>query len=454
MAVQRPSSSPSLNSLAEAAEPSASLSVQPPSFQALPTELQIHVFTCLPIGEYFWCMLVSTQWQRLVIALPGKRHDKFKLLVGILKEAKALLQQVDDARAWFMPFLRLEASLDREQAKQTLDLNIRIFRTGINLGQKLTFFRQFIPAVFTIDPGRKSLVVNSTIFGELIWAIAEGDPAKRDAVLQREVNSANGSVDPDQLLGLAEVAKKQMGPTDLKKILDRAKDAVLALPIEKRKEPLLRAIELTLELDSDQVAFTETTAFLARETSFLQYQGLFLLKMKMLQQNRHDESRVQEIVQNEICPLVDKPSFEMTVEWMDAVARLDWKLALDHLAHFQDLKSLSLALEAIFLRAVNKDLLALQTEVEESDDRLFQFFGWLAIAKREWELGLSGAGETLKKAISIIPEGQETMLHRVSLLEAHMNNIESALTTARKIQNRELRLDALLYIAQLIANRC
>ncbi len=373
MAIEKLSATPSLAIPAAAGAAQASLTVQPSPFQALAPELQAHVFTCLPIGEFFRCMLVSTQWQRLVIALPGKGHDKFKLLVQILKEANALLPQV---------------------------------KAEMTQGIQLTFTRVFLSLAFRLD---REWVGAAQLVGidELIWVFAGGDSAKRDAVLRREVESATSSEDLHQLLGLLEVAREEMDPTDVKELLRRAKEVTLDLVYDVTEEDFLRTVALSLELDSNQVDFTETNEFLAKEKSHsLKQLGCVPLKMRLIQVELGQ--KLQEFTNK-----------ERSINWPFEHYLIARKGG--------NLKERALALVGLFLRAVDADLPTAKAKVEESADQMFQCFGWLAIAKREWELGLPSASETLNKAMLLL---------------------------SQDLQVRELQLEALLDIAQLIANRC
>ncbi len=447
MAIEKLSTTPSLPISAAAGAPLASLPVQPSPFQALAPELQTHVFTCLPIGEYFRCMLVSTHWQRLVIALPGKRHDKFKMVVEILKEAKAVLQQVPDASNCFVPFLRLEASLDREQAKKTLSLDPPFIMARTRSSATFAFYRQLLPLTFIIDParGRSSNLTGSM---ELIWVLEENDTAKREAVLQREVRGAFYSHDPNKLLGLLEVARKQIDPDVVKKLLHHAKEETLKEGYNlTKKEFLLRAVDLSLEIEP----LIETKAFLARESiPQLKTQSIFQVAKRELQQfnTRYQTSGIiREVF------LAFQLDFEGGVEFIEIMISYDLRAALLYMNLIQDPKDRLLALEAIFRRAVNQDLPGFKAMVEENPNLLFQLLGWLAIAKREWELGLPSAQETLEKVVleQVPPEYHDLFLQRISRVKAIMN-IDSSLTTVRLIQNDAMRLDALLYLAQLIAN--
>ncbi len=413
MAIDKLSSTPSLIIPTAAGAAQTDLPVQPSSFQALPVELQTHVFTCLPIGEYFRCMLVSTQWQNLVIALPGKRHDKFKMVVGILKEANALLPQV---------------------------------KAEMAQGRQLTFTRAFLPLAFRLDMewvGAAQLVG----IDELIWVFAGGDSAKRDAVLRREVVSATSSEDLHQHLALLEVAREHIDPALVTDLLHRAKEETLLISdTASRKEALLRTVKLSLELEP----LTETRAFLRREsTPQLKTQSIFQVAKRELQQfnTRYQTSGIiREVF------LAFQLDFEGGVEFIEIMISYDLRAALLYMNLILDPKDRLLAMEAIFRRVVNQDLPKCRAMVEENPNLLFQLLGWLAIAKREWELGLPSAQETLEKVVleQVPPEYHDLFLQRISRVKAIMN-IDSSLTTVRLIQNDAMRLDALLYLAQLIA---
>ncbi len=423
-------------------------------FQGLEPMLKAHLFSFIPVGALFRSMLVSTHWRTLLISLPD-RHNKFKLLVGILKEAKALLQKVSDASHYYFRFLRLEMLVDKVQAQQTVCTKVPILDAVSTPGGALAYHRQLLSIVFELDP---ALVHSSdlTDFKELIWVLQQKEAPKRDAILQREVRLALSFSHPHQLLGVLEVARELLDPEVVKELLHRAKEETLHIfDPSSRKHHLLRAVELSLVLDSDQVTFAETKAFLARESD-LEWQALGRLRVakRELKQNLHQPEQCKKIVQMTLTEILPHLKTHQ-VEIIEMMASFDWKMALESMPIVHNPLEAQIALEAIFLKVAREDFAAFTSGIPAaSAKRITQFLGWLAIAKRELELALPSAQASLQKAL-LLQEGapkqsHDFMFHRISGVEAYFS-IESSLATAKKIEDQHLRLDALLNLAQLIA---
>ncbi len=339
-------------------------------------------------------MLVSTHWCHLMITLPNRK--KSALLFKILKETNGLLNRNWTTTPWILPFYELAVQVDHVQAKSGFEFLIK--RANIKPIEEFTLQCRLISLTFERDreKGRTQYDKGLPL---LQWTILEGDPAKIAMILLKEKEKllAEKPIDPFQLLSFIEIGHPYMPPDEVERLFQMA----ISLPrFKDRKTYFLKALLVSLLIDSCEGV---------RNTR------------RMILSNRNYENYI--------------------VGGLLFLARKEAKLKRESVRDT--------------LRFAEEQHEELKAELQQENLPLPSLFlGLCASAQREAKLGLPTAQETLSKAIALVdqapPHVHDNLHHVIALVEAHLNSEASHTRTAR-IGDTDLRLHALLYLAQVLA---
>ncbi len=417
---------------APAADPTTAMATSKFAPQEFPNELWSHVFELLPLTKLFRCLLVSTSWNRLVVALPQK-YPKFKLLIDILREMKVSLEMVENVAPFVVPFLKLSFEIDQKEAKRAFKFLKRL-PCNLSRGEQLTFDQQFFPILFEVDR-ESGACFKLEGLALLNWKILEGDPQKIEDILQQEKAKALSEKHPLQLLGLLEIARDLLSPQEVVQFFQ------LALESKDRRD-IARTVDLSLQIDSSEAGLQKIKEWLPEELPAQRVLGLFAIARKEAELQYNGLRDTLTLCETILLSMwADSLREGLMIDLIRLLVPVDLPKARSLLIHIREPWFQCDAMAAVAERMSSAEL---QSHFE---DPIMQFVASLTIAKR----GLPSASENLARAKALFTPAEAWMLYAIVQTEAHINP-EASLATAKEITRFRARLAALFYLAQVITD--